>query len=95
MFSAANFCRRNPFAGVVLALVAIVCLIPLCSGRAIAQNVDAAQIAATLEPQSQTVIARLSSLSELPDGDWKMHAGDIAHGESLNLDESTWQIIKP
>ncbi|MGA7857461.1 MAG: glycoside hydrolase family 38 C-terminal domain-containing protein, partial [Terracidiphilus sp.] len=76
-------------------LVAIVCLIPLSSGRALAQNVDAAQIAATLEPNSQTVIARLSSLSELPDGDWKMHAGDIAHGESLNLDESTWQIIKP
>ena len=31
--------------------------------------------------------------AELPDGAWKMHTGDLAHGEAANLDESGWQAI--
>jgi alpha-mannosidase len=37
------------------------------------------------------VIGRLSRLHELPDGAWKMHSGDMAHGEAVNLDESSWE----
>jgi len=54
---------------------------------------DAARISANLTPASQAVIARLSGLHELPDGAWKMHAGDLAHGEAVGLDESGWQAI--
>ena len=39
------------------------------------------------------VIGRLSRLQSLPDGAWKMHAGDLAHGEAVDLDESGWQPI--
>ena len=39
------------------------------------------------------MIERLTSLRELPDGVWKMHAGDLAHGEAVSLDESGWQPI--
>ena len=54
---------------------------------------DAAKIAATLPAESRAVIERLSSLRELPDGAWKLHAGDLAHGEAVNLDESGWQSL--
>ena len=56
---------------------------------------DSAKIAATLPPESRAVIERLSGLRELPGGAWKLHAGDLAHGEAVNLDESGWQAIKP
>jgi alpha-mannosidase len=66
----------------------------LFAGWATAQTAaQAAQIAASLPSASQAVIDRLSSLRELPDGAWKLHAGDLAHGEAVNLDESGWQPI--
>jgi alpha-mannosidase len=46
---------------------------------------------ALLPPQSRAVVERLMSLSQLPAGAWKMHEGDLPHGEALNLDESGWQ----
>jgi alpha-mannosidase len=59
-----------------------------------AQNaVQAAKIAAALPAPAQAVIARLSTLGELPDGQWKMHPGDLAHGEATGLDESSWTPI--
>ena len=66
----------------------------LFTGRAVAQSaVDAAKIAAGLPGEVHAAIHRLSSLRELPDAAWKMHSGDLAHGEALNLDESGWQPI--
>ena len=56
-------------------------------------QMPATQIAATLPADTDVVIDRLSSLRELPDGAWKLHAGDLAHGEAVNLDESDWQPI--
>src|SRR5580658_10887628 len=40
-----------------------------------------------------TVMGRLSGLQSLPDGAWKTHAGDAAHGEAVNLDEADWQPV--
>ncbi len=48
----------------------------------------------SLDAGSRTVIDRLGKLRELSDGIWKMHSGDLAHGEVVNLDESIWQEIK-
>ena len=56
---------------------------------------EAAKIASTLPAASQTVLARLAVLHLLPDGPWRMHAGDIAHGEALDLDDSTWEKLDP
>ena len=56
---------------------------------------EVAKVAAALPPESRAVITRLSVLSHLPDGAWKMHGGDLAHGEAVGLDESDWTAITP
>jgi alpha-mannosidase len=82
-----------------LRLFCFVCLaglagITLFAGQGTAQSAaDATKIAATLPAESRAVIERLSGLRELPDGAWKLHASDLAHGEQVNLDESDWQPI--
>ena len=82
-----------------LHLVRLVCFagligLSLLTGRAVAQSAaDAAKIAAALPPDAQAVIGRLSALREISDGTWKMKAGDVAHGEAINLDESKWEPI--
>ncbi len=44
-----------------------------------------------LPAPSRAVIDRLTSLAQLPAGAWKMHTGDLAHGEAVSLDDSGWQ----
>jgi alpha-mannosidase len=39
------------------------------------------------------VIGRLSALQAVPDGIWKTHVGDVAHGEAVSLNESDWQPL--
>jgi len=46
-----------------------------------------------LPPDSQTIATRLGSFRELPDGAWKMHSGDLPHGEDVDLDDSSWQTV--
>jgi alpha-mannosidase len=78
----------------VSALLLVFAGVLLFAGRATAQSAaDAAKIAASLPAESQAVLARLSGLHQLPDGAWKLHAGDLAHGEAVGLDESGWQAI--
>jgi alpha-mannosidase len=54
-----------------------------------------AEITNTLSPESQKVIALLSSLDSLPAEQWRYHSGDLAHGESPSLDDSSWPLMKP
>src|SRR6266536_2665286 len=85
--------RSNSFLPLAL-LAAATFTVLLFTARAAAQTTaDAAKIATDLSSDSRTVIDRLSGLQQLPDGAWKMHAGDLAHGEAANLDESGWQPI--
>jgi len=51
------------------------------------------RVASNLPPESRDVITRLTMLRELPGGAWKMHGGDLAHGEAADLDESGWQAF--
>ena len=51
--------------------------------------------AALLPAQSRAVVERLTSLAQLPPGTWKMHVGDVTHGERVYLDESGWQVMAP
>jgi len=44
-------------------------------------------------PAYFNLIERLNSLAKLPDGTWKVHAGDIPHGETLGLDDSGWPSL--
>jgi alpha-mannosidase len=68
----------------------------MLTSRDLAQSAsDTSKLAAGLPQESRAVIDRLSGLFELPDGAWKMHTGDLAHGEAANIDESGWQAIAP
>ncbi len=49
----------------------------------------------SLSPEAQTTIERLGELNALPAGEWRMHAGDVAHGETIGLDDSSWQVVQP
>ena len=58
-----------------------------------AQGADEfSRAAAALPADSRGVVDRLMSLRELPDGPWKFHEGDLAHGE--DADDSGWPEMK-
>ena len=46
------------------------------------------------EPAKQ-VIDRLGQLNSLPAGQWRVHLGDLPHGESPDLDDSSWATAQP
>ena len=89
--------RRSFISAATVAVFA--CAGLLFTASATAQTaVEAAKVAAevnrvasNLPPESRDVITRLTMLRELPGGTWKMHGGDLAHGEEVSLDESSWQ----
>jgi len=45
-----------------------------------------------LSPQAQAVMKRLAELSSLPPPDWRVHVGDLPHGEDPAVDDSAWPI---
>jgi alpha-mannosidase len=96
MIPAVKSSRRRSILATLVAIFVSVSGALLLSCCAHAQSAEeAAKIAANLKPEAQTVIARLSTISNLPDGAWKMHSGDLAHGEAIKLDETSWQTIAP
>jgi len=56
---------------------------------------ETAQITKSMPAEAQQVLQRLSGLDHLPAGEWRFHAGDVPHGESTSLDDSSWQTVKP
>jgi alpha-mannosidase len=46
-----------------------------------------------LSPSALAKLHTLETLSALPGGDWRFHAGDIPHGESATLDDSAWALV--
>jgi alpha-mannosidase len=85
----------------ILALVLVFAAVLMFAVRGMAQSAEEAaklkaelaSLTANLEPASRAVIVRLSELHQLPDGQWKMHSGDLAHGEAVQVDESGWEPI--
>jgi len=91
----------------VLAGAAVV-LISLLAGasRMNAQQTPAAEAADNFAPQqtadalktlsgkAQEVIGRLSKLNSIPINDWRFHMGALAHGEAVDLDDSSWRAIQ-
>ena len=45
-----------------------------------------------LSKPGQAIVDSLNKLEVLPADQWRSHAGDIAHGESVNLDDSSWPV---
>ncbi|MES2390772.1 MAG: glycoside hydrolase family 38 C-terminal domain-containing protein [Acidobacteriota bacterium] len=48
-----------------------------------------------LSPAAMAKLHTLETLNALPAGEWRFHAGDLAHGESPTLDDSTWPLMAP
>ena len=48
-----------------------------------------------LSPAALEKLRTLEMLDALPAGEWRFHAGDLAHGESPALDDSKWDLVKP
>ncbi len=64
------------------------------AGHVAAQRASEFDRAADALPQdSRTIVDRLMSLRELPDGPWKFHTGDLPHGEDPALDDNSWPAM--
>ncbi|WP_446743738.1 glycoside hydrolase family 38 N-terminal domain-containing protein [Silvibacterium acidisoli] len=61
-----------------------------------AQSAKATQaMISSLPADAQKVVTQLGELSNLPSGDWHYHVGDLPHGESASIDDSSWPAAKP
>ncbi|NYF92252.1 glycoside hydrolase family 38 C-terminal domain-containing protein [Tunturiibacter empetritectus] len=83
------------FSTAITLTLAAAFLAPACSSSAKAQSPEQlSRIIQSLSPESQTVIERLSNFDNLPAAEWRYHAGDVPHGEALDLDDTSWPVIK-
>jgi len=66
----------------------------------LAITVAALHAAARSDPSKPTnaaidkVTSRLRALTQLPADEWRRHDGDLPHGESVALDDSSWIVVK-
>ncbi len=83
------------------------CLCVVClashpgSGQAISRGKTQTDIPAPPHPHplqlpasSEETLAALAAIDELPSGKWRMHKGDLPHGESPTLDDSSWPEVE-
>ncbi len=76
------------------ALFLMACAVLLSVGTARAQGqAQADESLGTLSPAAHRAISQLSALNSIPAADWKLHVGDVAHGEAPELDDSGWQTV--
>ena len=67
----------------------------LLSATLTAQSFTSKRELKNLSPAALTTLHTLETLTELPAGQWRLHVGDVAHGESPTLDDSSWQLVAP
>jgi len=85
-FCGLNFSRTFLFA----ALMSTFAFSSFCRAQ------DAKEVAGltkALPDASRTTIEKLAELNSLPVGEWRFHAGDLAHGEAVSLDDTSWQVL--
>ncbi len=78
--------------------VAVVCgvVAGLAVGQAaVGQSFTPVREQKNLSPAALTKLHTLETLTALPAGAWKFHAGDVAHGEAVGLDDSAWTEMSP
>ncbi|MDE3200299.1 MAG: alpha-mannosidase [Acidobacteriota bacterium] len=55
---------------------------------------DAQKIVKSYGNEAESVVTRLTEFNELPADGWHFHSGDIPHGESIGLDDTSWKVVK-
>ena len=68
----------------------VLCLASFLVCQCSAQNKET-PLPSLLTAQSQQVLNTLASLSALPQPSWRYHVGDLTHGESPSVDDTSWQ----
>jgi len=86
-------CNTSKFLLVIMVFIASIFLLCVSAQAQSATQVN--QITHALSPTSQKIIGRLSSFDNLPAEQWRYHSGDLAHGESPSLDDSSWALVEP
>ena len=66
----------------------------LVVASASAQSFTPVREVKNLSQPAKDTLNTLASLDALPAADWKFHAGDVPHGESVTLDDSKWETVK-
>jgi alpha-mannosidase len=51
-------------------------------------------LSSSLDAKQQETVNCLVQLNMLPDGGWRIHEGDLPHGESPTLDDRSWPLAK-
>ena len=67
----------------------------LLAGSAFAQSFTPVRELRNLTPAAIEKLHTLETLTALPAEQWRMHIGDLAHGESVALDDSSWKLESP
>ena len=67
----------------------------LCTTGLLAQSFTPVREQKNLSPAALATIHTLETLTALPAGEWRFHAGDLPHGESTSLDDSSWPLVTP
>jgi alpha-mannosidase len=93
MISLSRLNAARNCAGALLA--SAVFFAPFCTSANAQHRRHNSDIPSTLSPESQKVVERLGDFDNLPAETWRSHAGDIAHGEAVDLDDSSWPVVKP
>ena len=76
----------------VHALGWVVCVF---AGVAAAQSFTPVRELKNLSPEAIDKLHTLETLNALPVGEWRFHVGDVAHGEAVGLDDSSWPLVTP
>ena len=67
----------------------------LCGSSMFGQSFTPLRELKNLSPAAVKKLGTLETLNALPGGQWRMHAGDLAHGEDVGLDDSSWTVVGP
>jgi alpha-mannosidase len=67
----------------------------LAAPSASAQSFTPVREQKNLSPAAIAKLHTLETLNALPAGKWHFHAGDVPHGESPALDDSSWPVVEP
>lgn len=70
-------------------------LVLLASSSSFSQSFTPVRELKNLSPEAVEKLHRLETLNALPVGQWRMHAGDLAHGEEVGLDDKGWALVGP
>ncbi|HWA94104.1 MAG TPA: glycoside hydrolase family 38 C-terminal domain-containing protein, partial [Terracidiphilus sp.] len=91
-----NASKKESSASLAAAILLVACgLFAVSSQFVRAQSAeDAQKIVKSYGNQAESVATRLSEFNQLSADEWRFHSGDIPHGESTSLDDSSWQVLK-